>query len=315
MKAVIITEFGAEPKVADVPVPEPGPAELLVRLHAAGLNPFDWKVIDGALRGVVKHGFPLVMGSDGAGVVERVGQGVTEFAPGDTVYGQFMQLTEGRGSYAEYALIPEGGKVAHIPESLPFTVAAALPTASAAAYGAIKAAGLEPGQVILINGASGGVGQSAIQFAAAEGARVLATATPEVADHLRNLGADEIIDFTAAPTPDQVRDLHRDGVDAILDLITPQGGDLEPLTGLLTPGGVLVNTNFAADVDALAAREIRGVNLSSSPTRADLEDLAALADAGTLRITIDAELSLDDAPAAVGRARSGEARGKTILVP
>lgn len=315
MKAVIITDFGAEPEVADLPVPEPRPGELLVRLHAAGLNPFDWKVIDGALKGVVEHGFPLVMGSDGAGVVERVGAGVTDFAPGDTVYGLFMRLSEGQGSYAEYALIPADGKVARIPESLPFTVAAALPTSSTAAYKGVEAARLEAGQVILINGASGGVGQFAIQFAATKGARVLATATPDLADHLRDLGADEIIDFTAAPTADQVRSLQPQGIDAVLDMITPPGGDIDTLAGPLKPGGVLVNTNFAADVDALAAREIRGVNLSSSPTQAELEALATLADAGTLRVTIDAEVPLDDAPAAVARARSGYARGKTILVP
>ncbi len=315
MKAVIITDFGAEPKVADLPVPDPGHGELLVRLHAAGLNPFDWKVIDGALRGVVEHAFPLVMGSDGAGVVERVGAGVTEFEPGDTVYGQFMRLPEGQGSYAEYALIPADGKVAHIPASLPFTVAAALPTASAAAYKGIEAASLEAGQVILINGASGGVGQSAIQFAAAKGARVLATATPDLADHLRELGADEIIDFTTAPTAEQVSSLHPQGIDAVLDLITAPGGDIDTLADLLAPGGVLVNSNFAADADALAAREIRAVNLSSSPTQAELEALATLADAGTLRITIDAEVALDDAPAAVAGARASHSRGKTILVP
>lgn len=158
MHAVVIKDFGLEPELAELPEPEPGPGELLVRIHAAGMNPFDWKVADGALKGAVEHSFPLVMGSDGAGVVTEVGDGVTVFRPGDRVYGQFMRLQQGRGSYAEYSLAAETGKIARIPDALPFTVAAALPTASLTAYQAIQAAALEPGHTILVNGASGGVG-------------------------------------------------------------------------------------------------------------------------------------------------------------
>jgi NADPH:quinone reductase-like Zn-dependent oxidoreductase len=315
MKAVIVTDFGAEPTLADLPIPDPGPGQLLVHLHAAGLNPFDWKVADGALKGAVEHAFPLVMGSDGAGVVERVGSGVTRFQPGDTIYGQFMNLPQGQGSYAEYTLAAEDGKVARIPGSLPFTVAAALPTAGITAYQAIEAAHLDARQVILINGASGGVGQSAIQFAAGKGAHVLATATMDMADHLRDLGAHEIIDFTTAPIAEQIRSLHPKGIDTVLDLITAPGGDINTLADLLVPGGILINTNYAADVDALAARDIRGINFGNSPTPAALEALAALADAGTLRVTIAAEVPLAEAPAAVARARSGHARGKTVIVP
>ncbi|MEW2399467.1 NADP-dependent oxidoreductase [Streptomyces sp. NPDC046862] len=314
MKAVVITGFGAGPLLTDLPVPEPGPGELLVRLHAAALNPFDWKVADGALKNVVEHRFPLVMGSDGAGVVERVGPGVNLFRPGDRIYGQFMNVRHGRGSYAEYAVASEDGRIARIPDDLPFSVAAALPTASVTAYQAIETARLDTGHVILVNGASGGVGQSAVQFAANEGARVLATATPDIAAHLRDLGARETIDFTTAPTGDQVLAAHPDGIDAVLDLITHPGGDgIDALAGLLKPGGILISTNYAADPDALAAREIRGVNLSSSPTRAELEAIADLAAAGRLRITIDTEVPLPDAPAAVTDARSGHVRGKRII--
>src|SRR3954452_13495482 len=129
MRAVVITDFGADPVLMDRPEPEPGPGEVLVRVHAAGINPFDWKVIDGALRGVVDHPFPIVMGSDGAGVVEAVGSGVDDYRPGDRVYGQFMKVALGRGSYAEQVIAPADGKLAFIPEALSFEVAAALPTA------------------------------------------------------------------------------------------------------------------------------------------------------------------------------------------
>ena len=127
MRAVVIKGFGAEPELVETEVPEPGAGELLVRIHAAGLNPFDWKVADGALDGVVEHAFPFVMGSDGAGVVARIGRGVTDFRPGDRVYGQFMHLPKGQGSYAEHAVVDAAGKVARIPDGLAFTIAAARP--------------------------------------------------------------------------------------------------------------------------------------------------------------------------------------------
>ncbi|MFF3332992.1 NADP-dependent oxidoreductase [Streptomyces sp. NPDC002888] len=315
MKAVVVTDFGTEPEFVDLPTPEPGAGEVLVRIHAAGVNPFDWKVTDGALKDSVTHDFPLVMGSDAAGVVERTGPGVTRFRPGDRVYGQFMRLPQGQGSYAEYTVAEQDGKIAHIPQALPFTLAAALPTASVTAYQAVQATRLERGHTLLINGASGGVGQSAIQFAARFGARVLATGTPEVADHLGDLGAHTVIDFTQGPTHEQVAAAHPDGIDAVLDLVTPTGGDISPMAGLLRPGGTLISTNHATHPDALAARGIRGVNFSNSPTVETLTTLAELAAIGELRVRIDAEVPLADAPALIAKARAGHATGKTVIVP
>jgi NADPH:quinone reductase-like Zn-dependent oxidoreductase len=315
MKAIVVTDFAAQPELIDLPTPEPGPGELLVRIHAAGVNPFDWKVTDGALKDSVQHTFPLVMGSDGAGVVEKTGPGVTRFNPGDRVYGQFMRLPQGQGSYAEYVLADQDGKIAHIPENLSFTVAAALPTASVTAYQAVQAARLVDGHTLLINGASGGVGQSAIQFAARAGARVLATGTPDMADHLRDLGAHSVIDFTLAPTHEQVAATYAEGIDAVVDLVTPAGGDISPMAGLLRPGATLVSTNYAAAPDALATRGILGVNLGNRPTVETLTTLAELAAAKELRVRIDAEVPLADAPAIVAKARAGNATGKTVIVP
>jgi NADPH:quinone reductase-like Zn-dependent oxidoreductase len=313
VRAVVIPGFGVDPEVVDLPVPEPGPGDVLVRVHAAGMNPFDWKVIDGALKGVVEHKFPVVMGSDGAGVVEAVGAEVTLFRPGDRVYGQFMKVALGVGSYAEHTVAPAEGKLALIPDGLSFTVAAALPTASVTAYQAIQEARLEPGSTILVNGASGGVGQSAVQFAADLGARVIATSPPDLADHLRALGAAEVVDFTRGPTAGQVLATHPDGIDALLDLVS-KPGEAESLVDLLRPGGVAISTNGALDPDAMAARELRGVNFSSNATPEALEQIAELAAGGRFRVTIDAEVPLEDAPAAVARARAGHARGKTVIV-
>ena len=318
MRAVVIPGFGAEPELADVPAPEPGPGDVLVRLHAAGMNPFDWKVSEGALRGVVEHRFPVVMGSDGAGVVAGVGADVTAFRPGDRVFGQFMKVALGVGSYAELTVAPAEGKLALIPDGVSFSLAAALPTATVTAYQAIAEAHLEPGRTILVNGASGGVGQSAVQFAADAGAVVLATAPPDLVAHLRGLGAAEVVDFTRGPTADQVLAAHPDGIDAVLDLVSrpkdARPGGAEPLVDLLRPGGVAISTNGALDPDAMAARGLRGVNFSSTATPEVLERIVALAAAGRLRVTIDAEVPLEDAPAAVARARAGHARGKTVVL-
>lgn len=315
MKAVVVTGFATPPVLADLPVPEPGPGQILVRLHAAAVNPFDWKVTDGALRDAVPHAFPLVLGSDGAGVVARVGPGVIRFRPGDRVYGQFMRLEQGLGSYAEYTIADQDGKIARIPEALPFGLAAALPTASVTAYQAVETAKLDDRHTALINGAGGGVGQSAIQFAARTGARVLATGAPALAEYLADLGAHTVIDYARSPTHEQVAALHPEGLDAVLDLATPAGGDVGPLAGLLRPGGILLSTNYAVDPDALAARDLRAVNLGNQPTPEVLTTLAELAAAGTLRVRIDAEIPLDQAPAAIARARAGHARGKTIIIP
>lgn len=313
MRAVVIDDFGAEPHLAELAVPAPAEGEIVVRMRAAALNPFDWKVIDGALRGAVEHHFPLVLGSDGAGVVTAIGAGVTAFAAGDRVYGQFLQLARGRGSFAEYAVVAAAGKVAQLPVDVPFECAASLPTASTAAYQAVLAAGISTGDVVLVNGASGGVGQSAVQFAAEIGAQVLATSPPDFADHMRGLGATEVIDFTAGPTVDQVRAGRPDGVDAVIDLVS-RPGDAAEVAGLVRAGGAFVSTNNAADSQALAARTVRGVNLDSRVTVTDLDALAERVADGRLRVQFDDCVPLGEAPAAIEHARAGHARGKTIIL-
>jgi len=316
LRAVAITEFGARPEVLRLPLPEPGPGEVLLRIRAAGMNPFDWKVVDGALRGVVPHAFPLVLGNDAAGVVEQAGPGATRFRPGEAIFGQVMDVSRGQGSYAEYVVASEDGHLSRIPDGLPFNIAAALPTASAAAYNAVKATGAASGKTVLINGATGGVGQSAVQFAAAEGATVLATASPQAAEHIRSLGAHEIIDFTKGSTVDQARAVSPGGVHAVLDLVAlPGSAALDGLAALIRPGGIFVSTNGAADAGALAPRGIRALNFSNTTSAELLADLADMANSGKLRVQIDAEVPLAQAPEAIASARAGHARGKTVIIP
>jgi NADPH:quinone reductase-like Zn-dependent oxidoreductase len=314
MRAVVFTDFRTAPEVTDLPDPVPAPNELLVRIHAAGMNPFDWKVGDGALEGVVDHAFPVVLGSDGAGVVEAVGPEVTTFRAGDRVFGQFMRLGAGQGSYAERATVPESGNIALLPDGLDFDIAAALPTASLAALQAVEVTGLIAGQTLLINGGSGGVGQSAIQLAADAGLTVVTTGPAAMVERLTALGAAHVVDFTAGPVVEQVRSVCPDGVDAVIDLVvTPERptGTAE----LLREGGTLVSTNGAAFPDDLAAQGRRGVNFYSRGSRALLEVLAAQAVAGGLMVSIDARVPLAEVPALIERARSGHATGKTVIVP
>jgi len=312
MRAVAVSDFGAAPELMDLPVPSAGPGQVLVRLRAAGYNPFDLKLVDGALRGAVEHHFPLIVGSDATGEVEMIGEGVSGFRPGDRVYGQFMRPPEGLGGYAEYGLADAGGPIAKMPEGMLFEQAAAVPTASMTAYNLVADGRVDAGQTVLIVGGTGGVGQSAVQLAADQGATVIATAAPAEADVIRYLGASETVDHTAGPIADQVLAHHPDGVDAIIDLVTPPDG-IAALTGLVRPGGTMLSTIGALDPDALAAREIRGVNLRNAPSGRLLRNLADMVDGDRLRIRIQAQVPLSDAPAVLKEIRSRPARGKTVF--
>ncbi|GAA2259604.1 NADP-dependent oxidoreductase [Glycomyces scopariae] len=314
MRAVVVTDFHTEPSLTDLPVPEPGPGEVLVKIAAAGVNPFDWKVVEGAMRDAVHHEFPLVLGSDGAGTVVSAGEpDLTDprFEPGDRVFGQFMDVKTGRGSYAEYA-ITKAAKLARLPDKLDFATGAALPTAGAAAHDFVEGTGAGPGQCLLVNGASGGVGQAAVQLAAAQGIRVIATTDPETAALLRSLGAAETVDYTAGPTAEQVGEAHPDGIDAIVDLVSGPA-QIEAIAGLLKPNGAIVSANGAVDAELLASRGLRGSNLYANARPATLASLADSVQRGQLRFRIDHEAPLADAAAALARIRAGESRGKTVL--
>lgn len=312
MRAVVVSDFGAAPELADRPAPSAGPGQMLVRLHAAGYNPFDLKVVDGALKGVVEHSFPLILGSDGAGEVEMIGEGVSGFRPGDRVYGQFMRLPEGLGSYAEYGLADANGPIAKMPEGMLFEQAAAVPTASMTAYNLVSEGRVDEDQTVLIVGATGGVGQSAVQLAVDQGAKVIATATPEEADVIRYLGASETVDHTASPIADQVLAHHPNGVDVIIDLVTPPNA-IPTLTGLLRPGGTILSTIGSLDPESLAPQEIRAINLQNTPSAHLLTTLANMVDSDRLRIRIQSQLPLKEAPETLRKTRTHQAQGKIVF--
>jgi len=309
VRAVAVSAFGATPELVDIARPAPGPGEVLVNLAAAGVNPFDWKVADGMLDGKMPHVFPFVLGVDGAGTVEAVGEGVTRFAAGDPVYGQFFHAPAGVGTYAEYVTVPEGQSITAAPTSVPASAAAAVPTAGVTALTLLDEVGAGPGQRLLVVGATGGVGSFVTQLAAARGAHVIATAGADAADRIRGLGAAETVDHHKGAIADQLPD----GVDALIDVVSDAPA-FAANAALVRPGGVAATTVFAADPAALAERQVRGVNVNGKPTPAILDLLAAEIDAGRLRVPVETEVPLAEAPDALALSRSGRSRGKTVIV-
>jgi NADPH:quinone reductase-like Zn-dependent oxidoreductase len=310
MRAITAGAPGAAPRLGDVPQPKPGPDQLLVQIHAAGYNPFDLKVASGAVDVGAK--FPLILGSDGAGVVVARGEEVTSFRIGERVFGQFAHYADGLGSYGEYGVVAEFGNVARMPDSMSFATGAALPVASATAFDLVSLVDPEPGQLVLINGATGGVGQSATQLAANVGATVIATVTAAERELMVSLGASETVDYTRTPVAAAVRERHPDGVDIVIDVVST-ADTVGPVADLVRPGGIIVSTTGALDPDALAERKIRAVNVSGSNSQEKLAEIARLVDSGKLRVVIDREVPLSEAPAVLATIRERAAHGKTVF--
>lgn len=240
MRAVTVSEYGAVPAVTDMPDPQPGPGQLLIRVEAAGVNPMDRQIAAGALQAMMPAQFPLILGSDLAGTVEAVSEGAVRFAPGEEVFGQLLVAPLGSaGTYADLVAVSEDAPLARVPRGLDPLVAAALPTAGATALSIVDA--LEPltGKTLLLIGAAGGVGSFTTQLAANAGAQVIAIARADAADRLRAYGAEEVLDYTEAPVADSVRRAHPDGIDVLVDVVSDADGFAGRITIIaLTPTGL-----------------------------------------------------------------------------
>jgi NADPH:quinone reductase len=314
VRAMVIPEFGSPDlfEARDVERPEPGPGEVLVRVIAAGTNPVDAKFrSSGDAMGLET---PIILGLDVSGVVEEVGPGVTDLAPGDEVY--YTPEVSGRrsnASYAEYNVAP-ADIVAKKPASLSHEEAAAVPLAGGTAYEAIvRRLAMRVGETILIHGGAGGVGSFAVQIAKASGARVLASAGTHNQDTLRELGVDVPIDYTSEDVFEvALDDTAGAGVDAVFDTV---GGDLIArsiqatrvfgrlasiisLQGDLTPGYRLNQT-------------FNGVFLLRE--RARLDEMTRLIERRQMRPLVDEVLPLDQVAKAHERLESGHGRGKVVL--
>ncbi|MEV6981127.1 NADP-dependent oxidoreductase [Sphaerisporangium sp. NPDC051017] len=316
MRAIVIERFGDTPALKELPVPEPGSGQVQVAIEAAATNPLDMGIASGGLAALGEYRFPLTLGMDGAGTVTAIGDGVTKFRVGDRVFGQFWSRPLQFGTFAEVSVVqavPAFGALAAIPDELPSHVAAALPTSGMTALGAIDHMQVPEGGTLLIIGATGGVGTFAVQAAAARGIRTIATASAQLAEQVRVLGATEIIIRGEQSLEQALQKFAPEGVDAILDAV----GDrsiTSGLAGAVRDGGALFSIAFGLDEKLLADERIRTANyrLDRKPER--IADIARLVTAGTLRPVIGATLPLEEAPRALtGRVEVTGLRGKTVL--
>jgi NADPH:quinone reductase len=312
MRAVAVEGFGAAPQLMELPKPTPGAGEVLVRLNAGGMNPFDWKIANGTLKGR-PHVFPLILGVDGAGTVEAVGRAVDRFRVGDRIFGSFLHDPVGTGTYTEYAPVPQRNAVARIPDALSDRDAAALPTAGITAFEALSQ--LEPaegGGSLLVVGASGGIGSIALLLAHGRGVRVIAVARPASSERLLAHGASAVVDPTLPGWPDRVRALAPKGVDAALDLMSNSAG-FGQTAALVRPGGRAGSTIGAAE-GAAVPPGVRALNINLEPSVALLDQLTKeMIDRG-LNVPVERTIALQEAPAVLAEIRSGRSSGKTVIL-
>ncbi|WP_194926516.1 NADP-dependent oxidoreductase [Catenulispora pinisilvae] len=314
MRAIAVPEIGGTPALVDLPVPSPGPGEVLVRLATASLNPIDSDIAEGRMH-QLPSASPLILGTDGAGRVTEVGESVTGFAVGDLVHGQFLDVPVGRGTYAEYAVIaevPSHGALQHTPDGVSADVAAALPTAGMTGLGIVEALDLGPGDTILITGATGGVGVFAVQFAAARGAEVIATARPDAQARIRDLGASQTIDYTRDDVAEAVRKSHPDGIHAFLDL-TRDAPRFSEYAALVRDGGAAASATFTAPPELLASERITVTNFMMDDKPGLLARITEEVRSGRITVPIGRTITLDQVPESLGQNTGGGARGKTVV--
>ena len=306
MNAIRMHSYGG-PEVLrydDAPRPRVKKGEVLVRVHAAGVNPLDWKLRSGSLNGFIQHKLPLIPGWDVSGVVDEVGPGVSQFKEGDEVFAMADPTRD--GAYADYVAVREAA-LAIKPKSLYHVRAAATPVSALTAWRSLFDLGhLQCGQRVLIHGGSGGVGHFAVQLAKWKGACVVATASTNNQELLRKLGADETIDYTSQKFEDVA---HK--IDIVLDII---GGETQERSWMvLKQGGALISLVQSPSEQKANQFGVRGIMSSVQPDGAQLSAIAKLIDSAKLRPTIDRILLLGEARRAHELSQGGHARGKIVL--
>jgi NADPH:quinone reductase-like Zn-dependent oxidoreductase len=302
MNAIRIHDYGdaSALRYEDVPQPEIGPDEVLIKLHGAGVNPVDWKIRSGAMRQARPLRFPAILGADAAGTVERVGPVVSRFKPGDPVVARV------EGAYAEFAAV-KTDMVGRAPRSIPLAHVAALPIAAGTAWTVLfEQAKVSKGATILVQGGAGGVGTFTIQLAKLAGYKVIATTSTPNRALVESLGADRVIDYRTEDFTKTVKDL-----ELVVDTV---GGDtLKRSFAVVRKGGQLLSIVSPPD-EALGKEygiDARFVRSNITGTR--LEEIGGLIDAGKIKVVIEREFPLAEAKAAHALSESGRARGKIVL--
>lgn len=306
MKAVRIHAYGGPEVLSyeDAPLPAIAEDDVLIRVHAAAVNPVDWKIREGYLQGFIDYNLPLVLGWDVSGVVEAVGASVTTFKPGDEVYSR--PNIERDGAYAEYIAV-KASEVASKPKTVDHIHAAAVPLAGITAWHCLfEAAGLTAGQRVLIHAAAGGVGSYAVQFARWKGAYVIGTASAQNQDFLLDLGANEVIDYKTTQFENVV-----EPVDVVFDTI---GGDVQERSWqVVKPGGILVSVVSPPSEEKATAHQCRSAYVFIQPRADWLTEMAQLIDAGQVKSIVETVLPLSQVTEAHKLSQSGHTRGKIVF--
>ncbi|UVY84740.1 NADP-dependent oxidoreductase [Brachybacterium sp. NBEC-018] len=303
MKAITYSSYG-DPSVltlTELPDPKVGPGEVRIAVRAASVNPVDWKIMAGYLDSLMTVTFPVVPGWDVAGVVEAVGPDTPEFQVGDEVMAYGRRDWVQAGSFAEKMTLP-ARTLARKPAGIGFEQAASIPLAGLTAYQTLTRLGVTKGSTVLVHGANGGVGSFAVQIAAGLGARVIGTASERNHDRVRELGAEPVA--YGEGLPERVRALAPEGVDVVVDYV---GDVLEQTLAVLAEGG---RHGSIADPAVLAQG---GEYFWVRPDAADLDHLAGLVDAGTLRVDVDRSFPLEQAADAFRASMEGHTSGKIAL--
>jgi NADPH:quinone reductase-like Zn-dependent oxidoreductase len=305
MRAIRIHQFGGPEVLAleQLAVPVPQDDEILVRIAAASINPVDYKTREGKFPPVGKDKLPITMGRDLAGIVEKCGSAVTGVSAGDAV---FALLGTDRGAYAQFVTVRQS-QFAPQPKNLDAIHAAAVPLAALTAWqGMFVHGGLKAGQRVLIHGGAGGVGHLAIQLAKARGAFVATTASKDDLDFVREIGADQAIDYKNQKFEDEVKD-----IDLVYDLI---GGETQARSfAVLRNGGALVSTLKEPDKDKAKEKNLRTAHYMAEPNAAQLAEIGDLIEAGKVKPVIQATFPLDDAAKAQTLLEGSHVRGKVVL--
>jgi alcohol dehydrogenase len=308
MRAAQINGYGGKEVIqisADAPQPKIDEQHVLIEVHAASVNAIDWKVRAGYLKENVPLSFPATLGGDIAGVVNKVGGGVTSLKIGDEVFGQGHPLG-GVGTFAEFAPAP-AATLAKKPASIDFNTAAAIPLTGVSAWQAIKEhIDLQPQQTILIQGAAGGIGSFAVQIAKALGGTVIGTAATEDVEFVRQLGADEVIDYKTQSFENEVKE-----IDAVFDTV---GGETWIKSNqVLREGGVIVAMNGQTDESLAKQYSVRQIAQQTHVTPEKLEQLIKLVEDGKVNVAVDKVFALEETGEALDYVEHGKQRGKVVI--
>lgn len=313
MKAIAINEYGDSSvmQLMDLPKPTVKANEILVKIKAVGVNPVDFKIRKGLLKGRLPEKFPIILGWDGAGIVEAVGDDISSFKVGDEVFFYGRKDIMHAGTYAEYVTLEEK-HLAKKPKNLSFAESAIIPLAALTAYQALfENLKIKKNEKVLIHAGAGGVGGYAIQMAKKAGAYVITTASKDKEQYVKSLGADEVIFYDQTDFAKAIQAKHPEGIDGVFDTV---GGDTQVKSiDILKKGGTLVSL-LALNEDAFRGKEVQPIYMFVRPEKVHLEEIKEWVEAGDVKVQLTKTFPLDDAIKAHQLIEEGHMMGKIALL-